>query len=238
MDRNPRGVSELVDYQIHRWEMEQARRKKEIEEAHIWPLITISREYGSLGAKLAAMLAQHLEWTCWDQEIVHELAQHSDAPETLFASLDEQRRDTISSLIDSLLYGNEVTERVYLRQLMHVVHTISHHGKAVVVGRGAHYILNGQEALRVRVVAPLSHRIQGLTERKGIDEAEAREEIVRVDAQRADFMQYHYDRDIKDAHGFDLVINVENLSAESAVKLIINAYNARFGQNPVPGAHG
>ena len=232
MDRNPRGLTELVDYQVHRWELNKARRKKKAKEAHIWPLITVSREYGSLGAKIAKALGERLEWPCWDQELVHEIAQHSNAPETLFASLDEHRRDVISKIIDSLMYGNEVTERYYLRKLMHVVHTIAHHGASVVVGRGAHYVLEEHQALKVRVVAPMEDRIKGLMSRKDIGEGQARAEVVKTDAERADFMRYHYSRNITDAHGFDMVINVGPLNIEKAIDIILAGYEAKFGPLP------
>lgn len=232
MDKKPRGLTALVDYQVHRWEMNKARQKTRNEKEYVWPLITVSREYGSLGAKIANALGQRLEWPCWDQELVHEIAEDSNAPETLFASLDENRRDMISKLINGLMYGNKVTERYYLRRLMHVVHTIAQHGSSVVVGRGAHYIVDDQQAFKVRVVAPMEDRINGLMERKSISESDARAEIVKTDAERADFMSYHYNRDITDAHGFDLVVNVGSLDIEKAINIIVTGYEAKFGSRP------
>ena len=45
-------------------------------------------------------------------------------------------------------------------------------------------------------------------------------------------MSYHYNRDITDAHGFDLVVNVGSLDIEKAINIIVTGYEAKFGSRP------
>ncbi len=86
----------------------------------------------------------------------------------------------------------------YLRNLSKVVLTLGRHGKGVIVGRGAHFLLDPQATLRVRVIAPLETRVARIAARDGLSEDEARAKILRIDGERIAFNKQHYGADIAD----------------------------------------
>jgi cytidylate kinase len=225
-------ITDIVDREVKRWEMERTQKRKAQQLQEPWPIITISREYGALGAKLAQALAEKTGWTCWDQEIVHALAEHSEAPESMFRSLDEHQQDQVTSIINSF-FGERLNEREYLHQLMRVVHSIASRGQAIIVGRGAHYILDPADMLRVRLVSARDQRIEGLMKRKNIEWGVADTTLTQIDEERREFMTNHYDANIQDPHGFDLVINVDHIPIDAVVDIVLSAYRARFERSPL-----
>jgi cytidylate kinase len=225
MQKKTRSPRELVDYQVKRWAQEQKQRATR---ERMRAVITVSRQYGALGAHLGRLVAERLEYQCWDQEILHEIARHARMPSEIFESLDERKKNTVSQLVAVFGERHHVTAGDYMRQLLRVLHTISSHGGAVIIGRGAQYVLDPTEALRVRTVCDLDKRVAGLVERKEISEKEARERCERIDKERYDFIRSNYDRDIEDPAGYDLLINTGTCSLEVAADIVISAYRSRF----------
>ena len=225
MDRQPRNIEAIVEQQVRRWELERQRR----EASKPRPAITVSREFGARGADLARLVAERLGWKCWDRELLHEIAQHAKASETLFETLDEHRRDAIRETLAVFGAGRHVTMTDYTRELATVIGTIGEHGNAVVVGRGAQYLLAPQQTLRVRVVAPLAARIASVAERRSISEDKARDEVNKTDAERRAFMREVYDRDPNVASDHDLLINTATFALPDCAELIVAATRLRFG---------
>ncbi len=221
--RSPR---EIVEYQVKRWAQEQSRRSGQ--DSKLRPIITMSRQYGALGAHLGRLVAERLEYECWDQEILHEIARHAKLPATLFESLDERRKDSVSQLVSVFDEKRRVTAGEYMHQLLRVLHTIATHGNAVIVGRGAHYVLDPEATLRVRTVCDLDERVAGLVDRKEISEKEARARCERIDRERQEFIRSNYDRDIDDPTGYDLLVNTGTCSLDVAAEIVIAALRARF----------
>lgn len=222
--RIPPHVSTLVDEQVRRWNLAQQARRAALH----WPIITVSREFGSLGAATAERVASRLGFRLWDQEVVHAIAEESGASAKLVASLDEHTRSGLEDLISGALLGVAGTTDGYVRELARVFHTISSHGGAVVVGRGAQWVVPADKALRVRVVCPLDKRVAGYAQRKGIAPKDA-EKIVRdTERDRRTFFQQRFGRDVTDPTFYDLLINTGTFDVDATAELIVTAYRQKF----------
>jgi len=227
----PRDAQRLVDEQVRKWERGERKRAGE-EVAGPWPLITVSREFGALGTTTGERAAQKLGFSFWDQEIVHAIAEQTGIQEALLASLDEQTRTRIEDFIGESVFGAETTAAKYVRQLIRVVRTIERHGGAVVIGRGAQFILAPEAALRVRVVCPYQKRVAGYAEREGLSEGEAERRLVRVERERQTFIRRHYERAVGDPIHYDIMVNTDDIAPDQAADLLVAAYRAKFGRLP------
>jgi cytidylate kinase len=231
MERAPRSVNEMVEYQVQRWLAEQQKRRQErrILESPA-PIVTISREAGALGTTLGRLVAERLGFRLWDQELVQRIAEESGASETLLAAVDEQARNAIEDLLAGILMGDSFTEKEYLAQLMRVVHAIAQHGGAVIIGRGAQFVLPPDAALRVRVVGSLEERVRSVASSRRLSARDARSEVERVDRERLAFIRHHYHQDGADPHAYDLIVNSTAIPLERAVDVVVSAYHAKFPQ--------
>jgi cytidylate kinase len=223
----PRDAQKLVDDQVLRWEQGQKKRAGG-EESEPLPLLTVSREFGALGTATGERVAQKLGFSFWDQEIVHAIAEQTGIQETLLASLDEQSRTRIEDFIAESVFGAGTTAAKYVRQVIRVVRTIERHGGAVVIGRGAQFILAPEAALRVRVVCPCEQRVAGYAKREGLSEREAERKLARVERERQTFIQRHYDRNVGDPVHYDVMVNTESLLPDQAADVLVAAYRSKF----------
>ena len=232
MHDTTRGLEAIVDRQIRLWNLQRESRQRKKKGARHWPVITVSREYGALGAAVGRVVAQRFGFEFWDQEIVHAMADNTGIDEVLLETLDEHTRNNLDMLIEGILRGESYTESEYLRQLMRVVHTIGNHGGAVIIGRGAQYILEPDEALRVRAVCPRNVRIEGLADRGAVSKGKAGKEVDHVERDRHTFIEHHYQQDVRDPSAYDLLVNTGTLNMEQAADLVVHCYKARFGAIP------
>jgi cytidylate kinase len=126
----------------------------------------------------------------------------------------------------------------YLRNLSQVVLTLAGHGRSVIIGRGAHLILDPAQTLRVRCYAPLGWRVEQIATHHGVSLAEAEATATRIDAERAEFYRRHFNADVADPRAFDLLINVSTTSLETRSALVVAAFEARFGERIAPPKSG
>lgn len=228
-----RSVGSIIEHQIKQWSLQQQEREAAARaQLEHWPIVTISREFGSLGARVGFLASQRLGFTFWDQELVQTIAEQTGAQETLLESLDESARSKVEEFVAHLVFGSSGTAAEYVRQVARVVRTLDRQGGAVVVGRGAQFILEPDRMLRVRVSCTWEHRVKGYAEREGLSQKEAEAAIEMVERERHGFIKQHYKQDISDPANYDLVVNTATLSLEAAAEVVIAAYRAKFGRLP------
>lgn len=224
-ERSPRSIDSIVDEQVRRWRLAQREREKKARRP--LPVITVSREFGSQGAAIGEAAAEKLGFAFWDQQLVHEVAERSGAPQKLVESLDERARSHLDDLLLSIS-GYRKTEFHYVRQLYRVIGTIREHGGAVIIGRGAQFILQPTECLRVRVIQPLEERAAAYGERENLPEARARVMVERSERERREFIRISFDRDVTDENHYDLILNSGQFPIDAAADVIAAAYRAKF----------
>lgn len=226
----PRPIQNMIEEQVKRWELDQ-RAQNAAKPKEFWPTITVSREFGSQGALIGEMVAKQLGFSFWDQNIVRAISEETGARDALAASLDERARSGLDDLLADVILGRSATQREYLKQVVRIVGTVERHGAAVIVGRGAQFIVQ-KESLSVRFVCPLEHRIVRYAERQNVNEKEATRVIKLMERDRQKFIHQHYDEDVTDPTHYDLLINLGRFNNKAAAQAVIGAYRAKFGKLP------
>ena len=229
-----RSLEQLLEEQVHRWSLERKAKNKaaKAKPATPWPVISISRQFGSRGSAIGKLIAQRTGFTFWDSKLLHQMADEAQASRTTLSWVDEHPRGAWADFLDGMLLGDEYTESEYLRRLIRVLDGIQRAGSGVVIGRGAQFVLRANCALRVRFVSPMEQRIAGVMERHEKTKKGASKLIAEVDKEREVFMQHHYERSIHDPASFDIVLNSGTMDDSVAVETVMTAYESRFGRRP------
>ena len=102
-------------------------------------------------------------------------------------------------------------------------------GSCVFVGRGADLVLPRDQGLRIRLVAPRDARVRWFAEARQVPAAQARAEMERIERQRAAFIQGHFGVAADDPLRHDLVVNLEQVTPDQAVELILAAHRVLRG---------
>jgi len=176
---------ELIDKAIRRFEMEVHRRTQEATPSPP-RVITISRQLGSGGKRVAQFLSERLGWPVWDRQILEVIASQSNLhyQARMFEALDESTRGAIEDAMYALLGG--VSKDVYLHLLPRAI-LIAAQNDAIILGRGAHLVL--PNALKARIEASRDTRVRNLVRFEGVSEREARDRIAVSDREREGFVR-------------------------------------------------
>jgi len=205
--------------------VELAQERKALEERaararKVSYVVTVSRGFGSLGKRIAEALADRLEVRCCDRSILEGVAQRADVDIKLVERLDENLEHVSSLPWRALFKGKSFPKERYLHH--QVVLNIAEKG-GVIVGRGAHLILGPDRAFRVRIIGSLEACAQRVAERDQLDIEAARERVVMVNRQRADYLEKLYGEGIDDCSDYDIVINTDRFDEEQTVALILHS---------------
>ncbi|MCP4374131.1 MAG: cytidylate kinase-like family protein [Deltaproteobacteria bacterium] len=220
MKTKTRSVLKIVEEQAKKWQLLKA---KEIKETASFPVITISRESGSGGRIVATMLAEKLGFDLFHQEIINEMAESAQVSSRILQTLDEKGLSVLEEWIASLVDNRHLWPDQYLRHLMKVTGTIGKHGRAVIVGRGANFVLPPEGRIRVRIVAPLDVRVENVSSNFRVSVEDAKRHIIRTESERRAFIRKYFNADITDPINYDLVLNTGTLSIEAAADTIKSA---------------
>ena len=215
-----KSIPRIIEEQVQRWQIMQKEGKEEKEGISI---VTVSREPGSGGRIVAARLAEKLGIDILHQEVINEMAKSADVSEKLVETLDERGLSTLEDWISSLVHKRHLWPDRYMQHLMKVVGTIGKHGRAVVVGRGANFILPPEKRFSVRIVAPQGWRINNVAKEFDISSEDAKRRVMRTESDRRAFIRKYFNADIADPTNYDLVINTGTLNVDDAVKMISSA---------------
>lgn len=178
--------------------------------------ITISRQVGSRGDEMAALVAQQLSWRLVSRDLINAAAVAGGVPQVALAEVDELS-----------LFGIRPSARewrAYRSQVERIIHELAAAGSVVIVGRGGQMVLRGcPNVLHVRVVAPLEMRLGWLQQERRLTEVAARACLETSGRVRARYVRRSYRADIDDASLYHLVINSGLVELDRAARLIIHA---------------
>lgn len=222
----PCNVSELIERQVFRWK-QQASYPTDSEAAESYtksifgPYITLSRDFGCGALAVADDLARRLGWTVYDRQIIEEVARQSHVFHKVLDSLDEKGQVWIRDWIASLPFMKMITHDEYHHNLVQVITTIARQGEAIIVGRGANFIVPPKYGLRIRMVGGMPERIRYVSEGWKISPDEAHALIIEKDRERSRYIRQHFSRDINDPSAYDRIFNVSVTPREEIATQIV-----------------
>jgi cytidylate kinase len=110
-----------------------------------------------------------------------------------------------------------------MRHLSMVMHTAAQHGNVILIGRGASFILR-DKTFRVRMIAPQKMRIENVIRDRRISHEEAQKYVLEYDANQIAFIRKYFNEDIAKPEHYDILLNMQHLSIESAADSIKKAF--------------
>ena len=204
-------------------------------------VITISRELGSGGRTIGRKLAQKLDMRYSDKELIHNLQDKFHLTTSGIEKLKGQKKNWFNDFIQLVAPAPQADMLVdpdsqYIKEFradlttddiheaeVEIIKAIAKEGPCVFAGRSAFFILQGMEnKLDVFVTASLEHRIARVMRKQGLSREQAIEVIERVDKGRDNYIKRYTGKSRYDARNYSLCINVDNLTEDEAVDVILD----------------
>lgn len=207
-------------------------------------VITIRGRLGSGAPQIGKLCADTLNLQYMDREIINRISERLERPrqeiiakEMLPLTLVERIARAIkedfagSSPLSHLSSEDEappLDNAHYMKGLKSVIRGLARSDSVVINGRGSQFFLkNYPGAIHVLTVAPIELRVKRIMESYGLNEEAAKEKINRYDSNRRNFIKKYFGEELEDPIHYDMTINTEHISHESAVSLIIKAVNLK-----------
>jgi len=220
------ALEKSIQKQLKLWETQKARL---VEKQEPRPFITISREYGCNAAAIADTLAEALNkyedidiWKSYDKELIDKICEDHNIEETLCETIDTRRREEIGEFWRTILTDYPPQVSVY-QKLVQTIRSLSIHGRSIIIGRAGVMITRSlRYGVHIKLVAPLTYRIQKTMETAGIkDRLDAEKLVERKDRERHDFLTQYLKFDAKNPSSYDITFNVSRITPEEISQSII-----------------
>lgn len=191
-------------------------------------VLTVSREFGSGGARIAKIIADHLGWKLLDSALIDAIAHTAHVDPNVVTHYDEHVESWLrrmnrqamrgaalaAGLVprDSNCFDPDVMAELS-RQIIEQAHT---DGDCVIVGRGAQCVLQRKpDVFHVFVYAPFHDRVNRLRSRlePGVN---IEQRIHTVDLERSHYLQLRFGKTWNNPHLYDMMISAHENESDTA----------------------
>lgn len=193
-------------------------------------VITIGRQFASLGSEIGATLSKLTGIKCFDRAALVDIAEKHGIPAETFEKADEQATSSfLYSLAMSSYSGNIahfgmnnqiLTDRVFNIQSAEMKR-IASEGDCIIIGRCADDVLSDCKGLlKIFIHAPLESRVKTLVEAYGMEESAARKKISKMDKKRASYYNFYTGKGWGDPKNYHMNIDSSSLGVERTAVMI------------------
>ena len=193
-------------------------------------IITIGRQFGSLGSEIGNKLSELTGIKCYDREALVAIAEKHGIPAETFEKADEQATSSfLYSLAMSSYSGNIahfgmndhiLTDRVFNIQSAEIKR-IAEEGDCIIIGRCADDILdNFPGLLKIFIHAPIEFKVEAIKKYGETDENGIKKRIQKADKKRASYYNFYTGKGWGDPKNYHFNIDSSVLGVEGTARLI------------------
>jgi len=197
-------------------------------------VVTLSRQYGSNGLKLARGLARKLGYRYIDRDTIETMAEKVGVTKAEAHAILEGHRGTMFDLVEkmssAILKGVSPTSDShrlgqdsadFLDKAEDMLLWLAEDDNLVIVGCGGQKTLKDlPHVVHVRVVATREERVQNLMARQKCSKVSASDLMDREEKAAQRFMEKHWGLDREDPALYDVVLNMTSLGEESCIDMV------------------
>lgn len=193
-------------------------------------IITIGRQFASLGSEIGEKLSQLTGIPCYDRAALVAIAEKHGIPAETFEKADEQATSSFLYTLAMSSYSGNIahfgmndhilTDRVFNIQSAEMKR-IATEGDCIIIGRCADDVLSEfQGVLKIFIHAPIEARVKTLVEQYGMEDSSARKKISKTDKKRASYYNFYTGKGWGDPKNYNMNIDSSLLGVEGTAAMI------------------
>ena len=197
-------------------------------------IITISRQFGSNGREIARKLAEYLDISYYNKEILERIAVNMGVCADFFKDQNQDANGLFTIESKGLLGLRNITELSVNSQIYDMasdfIQKISQREDAVIVGRCADYIFRDhRNVLNIYIYAPVDARYKNCVEVLKMKPEEATKMIYKVDKARTAYHKRYAKYAPGDPDSKQIMIDSSMLGVRGTAEILAEIVQKRFG---------
>ena len=191
-------------------------------------IVTISRQFGSMGRTIAQQLSERLDIEYIDRDIVDQTARRMNLAVSEISQAEESGLGAFMRRAFPLGKENDLRDQIFEVQ-KNIIRDFAKEQSGIVVGRCADYVLaDHPRLLSIYIYAPVEARIKNCVEKLGMDEKTARKTMAEVDTARENYYKTYNPGYKTPFSGRDLCIDSSAFGIDETANILENLIRRRF----------
>ena len=192
-------------------------------------VVTISRQFGSMGRMIAQQLSRELGVDFYDRDIVEETASRMGLPVSVISNTEENSKSIYFKQQYPLGMGiASMRDEIFLIQ-KNIIRDLAQKESCIIVGRCADSILTDMEnRLNVYIYAPMDARLRNAVELAKLNEKTAKKMIREIDRSRELYHRRYCPEYVDASTNKDIMIDSSRFGAEGTVKILAGLVREMF----------
>ena len=196
-------------------------------------VVTITRQFGSLGRPIARKMSEILGIEYYDRDIVDQAAKKLQLPVSVVNQEEEravkQAVSPFSRMMFPLGKGTSNTQDKIFEAQKNIIEFLSEKDNCIIVGRCSDFILSEvKNSIHIYIYASYEARLHHCIEDLGMEETEARRMIKSVDEARNSYHMQYAGYLPDDKRHKDIMIDSSLFGVEGTAQYLADAVKKKF----------
>lgn len=192
-------------------------------------VITISRQFASMGRSIAQKLSEELDIEFYDRDIVEVTAKRMGLPVSYISEKEEHDAPKFFRRMYPLGMGMANVQDEIFSVETNIIADFIDKSSCIIVGRSATgAIKDSARTLNVYIYAPYEARLKNCTELLQMKEKNAKKMIKEVDKAREQYRQRYCKHPLTPYDGYDLMIDSSKFGVDGTAEIIKSIVVERF----------
>lgn len=196
-------------------------------------VVTISRQFASMGRTIGLKMASNLGIELYDRDIVKHTAERLGLEKGEVSHYDEKTGKRSFFLRDTYLFDFSVYDihRNVFEVEKNIIQDFAKKESCIIVGRCADSILRDMpNVLNIFIYAPIEERLKNCVEQLGMDETSALEKIRKVDDARSAYRHKFCPECVSEFDDRHIMIDSSKFGVEGTANILTEIVKSSVGK--------
>lgn len=192
-------------------------------------VVTIARQFGSLGRPIARLVSEQLGIEYYDRDIVEMTSKNLNLPVSTISNVEESAKSAFFNMNYPLGMGTTAIQDSIFDAQRKIIVNLAERESCIIVGRCADHILKDyKNIINIFIYAPYEARLVNCVERLDMGPDEARKMIASVDKARESYHRHYCGYSMSDKDYKHVMLDSSLLGVEGTCDVLTDIIRRKF----------
>jgi len=192
-------------------------------------VVTIARQFGSMGRPIARLVSEKLGIEYYDRDIVEMTSKNLELPVSTISDVEESAKSAFFNMNYPLGMGTTVIQDSIFSAQRKIILNLAEKESCIIVGRCADHILKDyKNIINIFIYAPYEARLANCVERLDMRLDEAKKMIASVDKARDSYHRHYCGYSMSDKDYKHVMLDSSLLGVEGTCEVLTEIIQKRF----------